>query len=78
MLPAGCQAVHKVSLTVEPLPPYFLGRITNLLLNLPNAANSAIRDRNTIIAIRLLPIFEAEPRGWEAAAFLQSRFRQCE
>jgi hypothetical protein len=32
--------------------------------------NSAIRDRNTIIAIQLLPIFEAKPRGWEALAFL--------
>jgi hypothetical protein len=32
--------------------------------------NSAIRDWNTIIAIRLLPVFEAEPRGWEAVTFL--------
>ena len=32
--------------------------------------NPEIRDRNTIIAIQLLPIFEAEPRGWEAVAFL--------
>jgi hypothetical protein len=32
--------------------------------------NAAIRDRNTIIAIQLLPIFEAEPRGWETVAFL--------
>ena len=32
--------------------------------------NSDMRDRNTIIAIQLLPIFEAEPRGWEAVAFL--------
>ena len=32
--------------------------------------NAAIRDRNTIIATQLLPIFEAEPRGWEAMAFL--------
>ena len=32
--------------------------------------NSAIRERNTIIAIQLLPLFEAEPRGWEALAFL--------
>jgi len=28
------------------------------------------RDRNTIVAIQFLPIFEAEPRGWEALAFL--------
>jgi hypothetical protein len=32
--------------------------------------NSAIRDWNTIIAIQLLPVFESEPRGWEALAFL--------
>ncbi len=32
--------------------------------------NSDLRDRNTIIAIRLLPVFEEEPRGWEALAFL--------
>jgi len=32
--------------------------------------NAAIRDRNTIIAIQLLPIFETEPRGWETVAFL--------
>ena len=32
--------------------------------------NPAIRDRNTIIAIQLLPIFAAEPRGWETLAFL--------
>jgi hypothetical protein len=32
--------------------------------------NSDMRDRNTIISIQLLPIFEAEPRGWEAVAFL--------
>ena len=31
---------------------------------------SNMRDRNTIIAIQLLPIFEAESRGWEAVAFL--------
>jgi hypothetical protein len=32
--------------------------------------NSAIRDRNTIIAIQLLPVFESEPQGWEAVTFL--------
>lgn len=32
--------------------------------------NSDLRDRNTIVAIQLLPIFEAEPRGWEAVTFL--------
>jgi hypothetical protein len=32
--------------------------------------NSEIRDRNTLIAIQLLPIFEGEPRGWEALVFL--------
>ena len=30
------------------------------------------RSRNTIIAAQLLPIFEAEPRGWEALVFLNS------
>jgi hypothetical protein len=33
-------------------------------------ANSDLRDRNTIVAIQLLPIFEGEPRGWEAVTFL--------
>ncbi|HEY5707609.1 MAG TPA: hypothetical protein VIS96_18770 [Terrimicrobiaceae bacterium] len=32
--------------------------------------NPTIRDRNTIIAIQLLPLFEAEPRGWETLTFL--------
>jgi hypothetical protein len=32
--------------------------------------NSAIRIWNTIFAIRLLPVFEAEPRGWETVTFL--------
>jgi hypothetical protein len=32
--------------------------------------NPTIRDWNTIIAIRLLPLFEAEPRGWETVTFL--------
>ena len=29
------------------------------------------RDRNTIIAAQLLPIFEKEPRGWAALAFFR-------
>jgi len=32
--------------------------------------NSAIRDWNTIIAIQLLPLFEADPSGWETVTFL--------
>jgi hypothetical protein len=32
--------------------------------------NPAMRDRNTVIAKRLLPLFEVEPRGWEALTFL--------
>jgi hypothetical protein len=32
--------------------------------------NATRRDRNTIIASQLLPIFETEPRGWETLAFL--------
>ena len=36
--------------------------------------NPTIRDRNTIIAIQLLPLFEAEPRGWGALTFLNRGF----
>jgi hypothetical protein len=32
--------------------------------------NAEDRDRNAIIAAQLLPIFEAEPTGWEAVTFL--------
>jgi hypothetical protein len=32
--------------------------------------NSTMRNWNAIIAIRLLPIFESAPRGWEAVTFL--------
>jgi hypothetical protein len=32
--------------------------------------NPASWGRNTIIASQLLPLFEADPRGWEAAAYL--------
>jgi hypothetical protein len=32
--------------------------------------NAMTREWNTVIAIRLLPLFEAEPRGWEAVTFL--------
>jgi hypothetical protein len=32
--------------------------------------NSTLRNWNTIIAIRLLPVFEAEPHGWEAVTLL--------
>jgi hypothetical protein len=32
--------------------------------------NSTIRNWNTIVAIRLLPLFEAEPRAWKAVTFL--------
>jgi len=31
--------------------------------------DSARRDRNTMVAAQLLPIFEKEPRGWGALAF---------
>ncbi len=34
--------------------------------------NPTERSRDTIIATQLLPIFEAEPRGWEALAFLNT------
>jgi hypothetical protein len=32
--------------------------------------NPMMRDWNTIIAIQLLPLFEAEPRGWQTVTFL--------
>jgi hypothetical protein len=32
--------------------------------------NAGLRDRNTIIAIRLLPVFETKPRGWQTLTFL--------
>jgi hypothetical protein len=32
--------------------------------------NPTIRNLNTIVAIRLLPLFESEQRGWEALTFL--------
>jgi hypothetical protein len=31
---------------------------------------SDIWDWNTIVAVKLLPLFEAEPHGWEAVTFL--------
>lgn len=31
--------------------------------------NSTQREKNNIIAARLLPLFEAEPRGWEAVTY---------
>jgi len=39
--------------------------------------NSDMRDRNTIIAIQLLPVFEAEPHGWEAITFLNRGSRDA-
>ena len=39
--------------------------------------NPTIRDWNTIIAIHLLPLFEAEPRGWEALTFLNQGPRRA-
>ena len=32
--------------------------------------NSASRDKNTIIAKQLLPVFESDPQAWEAVTFL--------
>jgi hypothetical protein len=29
-----------------------------------------LRDRNTLIAIQLLPLFEKDPRGWKTLIFL--------
>jgi hypothetical protein len=39
--------------------------------------NSETRDRNTLIAIQLLPIFEREPRGWEALVYLNRGSRNA-
>jgi hypothetical protein len=36
------------------------------------------RDKNVIVAGRLLPLFEAEPRGWEAITFLKLGSRDPE
>jgi hypothetical protein len=35
--------------------------------------NATFWDWNTIVAIHLLPLFEVEPRGWEAVTFLNYR-----
>lgn len=32
--------------------------------------NPNLREKNTVVAIQLLPLFEAEPRGWESVTFL--------
>jgi hypothetical protein len=36
--------------------------------------NPTMRDRNTIIAIQCLPLFEAEPSAWKTLAFLNRDF----
>jgi hypothetical protein len=36
-------------------------------------ANAALRDKNTVVAVALLPLFEAEPRHWESVAWLNDR-----
>lgn len=32
--------------------------------------NAELRDRNLVVAMQLLPVFEAEPRAWGAVAFM--------
>ena len=32
--------------------------------------NATLRERNTAVALQLLPLLEAEPRAWEAVTFL--------
>jgi hypothetical protein len=39
--------------------------------------NPALREWNTTIAIQLLPVFEAEPRGWEAVTFLNRHIQDA-
>jgi hypothetical protein len=63
-------AEKRIALPEHQLPP---GKPFSVWFREHEAAlrqNSTIRDWNTIIAIRLLPVFEAEPRGWEAVTFL--------
>ena len=38
----------------------------------------AQREKNTIIARHLLPVFEAEPRGWEAMTWLRHGPRETD
>ena len=33
-------------------------------------ANGTLRERNAVVALQLLPLFEAAPKGWEAVTFL--------
>jgi hypothetical protein len=36
-------------------------------------ANAALRDKNTTVAVALLPLFEREPQHWEAVSYLNAR-----
>jgi hypothetical protein len=36
-------------------------------------ANATLRDKNTIVAVALLPLFEREPQHWEAVSYLNVR-----
>ena len=41
-------------------------------------ANAIIREKNNIVAEQLLPLFEAQPAGWEAITFLNLGRREPE
>jgi hypothetical protein len=36
-------------------------------------ANAALRDKNTTVAVALLPLFEGDPRRWEAVSYINVR-----
>jgi hypothetical protein len=42
----------------------------------PMRENSTIREKNNIVAVELLPIFEATPSGWEAVTFFNRTTNQ--
>ena len=39
---------------------------------------STMREKNNVVAIQLLPIFEAQPSGWEAITFMNLAKRDPE
>jgi len=48
----------------QPFVPWFRQQVDTL------QRNSTLREKNLVIAGRLLPIFEEEPSGWESVTFL--------
>jgi hypothetical protein len=56
--------VQHVALSIDSLPKWYRANVDGLRRD-PND-----RDRNTAIAIRLLPIFDRNPSNWEAIRYL--------